>query len=37
MISQSVLHDFQDDFVVDLGPEITESVACGIYNTVAVP
>lgn len=24
MISQSVLHDFQDDFVVDLGPELTE-------------
>lgn len=23
-ISQSVLHDFQDDFVVDLGPEITK-------------
>lgn len=23
-ISQGVLHDFQDDFVVDLGPEITE-------------
>ncbi|CAG06801.1 unnamed protein product, partial [Tetraodon nigroviridis] len=24
-ISQSVLHDFQDDFVVDLGPEITDT------------
>ncbi|XP_056884964.1 Fanconi anemia group D2 protein isoform X2 [Takifugu flavidus] len=25
-ISQSVLHDFQDEFVVDLGPEITDTL-----------
>ncbi|XP_041834806.1 Fanconi anemia group D2 protein isoform X2 [Melanotaenia boesemani] len=35
MIGKSVLDDFQDDFVVDLGPEITGSLpfpACVMYN-----
>lgn len=34
MISQSVLHDFQDDFVVDLGPEITEWVERSVDNAL---
>ncbi|KAM4740758.1 Fanconi anemia group D2 protein [Anableps anableps] len=35
MIGMSVLDDFQDDFVVDLGPDITGSFpfpACAMYN-----